>query len=191
MATNLGERTLTWLTKEGYSTESIKQEGFSSSYWAFHPSLPKNKFSVSQADGDDKIVLATGIFLADEDQARMSKLSPPKRLYIVRELSKLIYSFDIAAFRIDEEEWVLKGVTFTYSIFADGLSKDRFMGAVSTLYRAQAAVLLYLSDYLGWEISGGEKTPSPVGAGMKFCTSCGKPVRADANVCPACSSQQT
>jgi hypothetical protein len=188
---NLGEKALKWLTEEGFSIEPLKQEGFLSVYQAYYPSNPKNKFSVAQANGDDKIVMGTGIFLDQEDQSRIAKLPSAQRTQIVIDLSKLLYSFGDTAFKIDENRGVVKSVTVTKSIFADGLSKDRFMGAITDLYRTTGGVLLHLNEYLGWqtpEVEKAQAQPQPL---MKFCTSCGKPVRADAMICSACGAKQT
>ena len=142
------EKLLIWLGQEKFTIESLKDPGFISLFRAYQPTSPKNKISVSQAAGEDKIVIASGIFLDDEDQSLMTKFPAEKRTQIIKELSKVLYS-NASTFRMEEDQGVLKGITMTRFIFADGLSKDRFMNAISDLYGTQALVLLHLSDYAG------------------------------------------
>ncbi len=158
MTDNMGEKALIWLGQEGFTMEPLKEPGFTSLFRAYKPSSPRNKISLSQADGGDKIVIAAGVFLADDDQAQMAKLPPNKRAQIIKELSKILYN-NACVFRMEENQGVLEGITMTRLIFAEGFSKDRLMNAVFGLYGMQALVLLHLSDYLVPEVRRFQESP--------------------------------
>ena len=101
MTDNMGEKVLIWLGQEGFTIEPLKNPGFISLFRAYQTASPKNKISISQTAGEDKIVIASGVFLDNESQSRMAKFPTEKRTQIIKELSKVLYS-EASAFRMEE-----------------------------------------------------------------------------------------
>jgi len=144
---NLGEKVSNWLSQQGLSIETLNSPGYLSLFSAQIASSPEESISVSQAINEDRVIIGRSLQLDEKDQKLLSALPAQTRAALKKDLVVLLNG-RTPLFRLDEKEGVLDRLSLTQPIYADGLTKDRVMAAISELFKTQALVFLRLGDYL-------------------------------------------
>ncbi len=208
---NLGEQVQEWLTAEGLTLEPLPGPRVAFLFQISQPMNADQKLLVSQAEREDKVVVASGIQLEEKDQARLSDLPSEDQTALKRDLGWLLHSRGVS-FQIDDSDGVLNRIALFSAVYADALTKDRLMTTVADMYRTQALVLLQLSEYVDRVSSGRSPSRSrkPVGgvqatpqrtlrqataaapmASALVCASCGRPVTSGDAFCGSCGQPVT
>lgn len=195
---DLGSTSLTWLTQEGFSVEQTSMNGFTSRFNIYSSARPDHKIVISQATGDDKIILSTGVTLGDSQIDRLRQVPYETRTELIRGLGAMLHGRS-SLFHINEDQGIATRITISKAIYSDGFTKDRLMTAVNELFATHALVLVNLSDYFArlsrtpTDTMGPQETESakpmtpsvpspcrwcgaPTTLQQKFCTRCGKPL---------------
>jgi hypothetical protein len=153
---NLGERVSKWLVQEGFSVEPVNSPDYLSLYRAIPKSNPEDTLSVSQAASEDRVVIARGFKISDGDRALLAKLPPQMRAAMRNELAVLLNGAS-PLFRMEESDGILEQLSLSRPIYADGLTKDRLMTAITELYKTQALIMLRIGEYFRTAV---ERAPS-------------------------------
>ncbi len=144
---NLGDTVLKWVTAEGYTIQPQKEPGFSSFYAISSSAESGHRLSISQAANEDKIVVAGGVKIDSPDQTKLSGFPVEMRRQILAALAWLMYGRSVF-FRIDENDGVVKSITFSQNIYSDGLTKDRLMKSIADMFMTEALLLIQITSYL-------------------------------------------
>jgi hypothetical protein len=107
---------------------------------------PDFKILVSQANGDDKVVLTAGVMLAESQTKRLSLAPFGRRAELAIGLGALLHGRS-TPFSIEEDQGVVTRITMSRAIYADGFTKDRLMTSVNELFASAALVLINLGDF--------------------------------------------
>ncbi len=203
---NLSGQVREWLTAEGLAVELLRNPEFAFTFRVCQPPNVDEKLVVSQAEGEDKVVIAAGIQLEENDQARLSNLPSEDQNALMRDLGWLLHSRGVS-FQVDDRDGVLNRIALFSAVYADALTKDRLMTAVADMYRTQALVLLQLSEYVDRTLSrrSPARSQKPVAgvqaaprralrqataaaptASALVCASCGRPVTSGDAFCGSC-----
>jgi hypothetical protein len=145
-AEGLGPQALAWLTKEGFSVEQTARNGYSSRFNIYSSGRPDFKILVSQAAGDDKIVLAAGVILAENQRRGLVEAPFEKRTELAVGLGALLHGRSIP-FNIEEDQGAITRITMSRAIYSDGFTKDNLMRSINELFSTATLVLINLGDF--------------------------------------------
>lgn len=181
---NLGKRAQDWLTEEGFTIEPLKESGFTSLF-SFYHSSDSQKFTISQRVDEDKITIAGGVKLYDKDREALQKLDAQTHAKLTRELAWILHNKSIP-FHIDEKEDAIQSVSIFNIVYADGMTKDRFMTAVYNLQGSQALMVMHLANYFGTTESTDSRTGTTDHQAVKGVV--GTPAMPSSTKCPKCGA---
>ncbi len=188
---------LKWVTTEGYTIEPQKEPGFSSFYAIRSSAESGHVLSISQAENEDKIVVAGGLKIDGSDQTKLSGFPVEMRRQILAALAWLMYGRSVF-FRIDENDGVIKSITFSQNIYSDGLTKDRLMKSIADIFVTEALLLIQLSSYFDRapkarptpRIPSDERESESVSLPPLTCKKCARKLPSDSKFCFYCGTTQ-
>jgi len=124
-----------WLSDEGLFRQKVPDENANFHFVINYPE--GHILDVIQPKGkEDMVLIACATNVSPEHQTEIRKLKPEKKDEFIWELRFLLNS-QFVDFQLQHPENILQSFLITDEIFEDGLSKDRLISSVKTIFRAK------------------------------------------------------
>jgi len=124
-----------WLSDEGLFRQKVPDENANFHFVINYPE--GHILDVIQPKGkEDMVLIACATNVSPEHQTEIRKLKPEKKDEFIWEFRFLLNS-QFVDFQLQHPENILQSFLITDEIFEDGLSKDRLISSVKTIFRAK------------------------------------------------------
>ena len=140
-----------WLVEEEMLVEEVRDAG---SHFRFLVMFPKDHYMelVQPLTKTDSVLIISPTAVSPEHREIMGRSRPEQRAEFLWALRFVMNTFSVD-FEIEHPGNVLEKFTITEIIYEDGLTKDRLMGAIRKVWKANLQVIWILQKEFG--------TPSP------------------------------
>lgn len=135
-AQEIADKIKLWLDAEELNSVILIGEFARNTLFSFHVTLPSGtEITVFQSSNKkDSITISSTLFLPDEKVKKIRKKLKSKQEKIFSEVLIKLAPLDVEV--ILEGGEICQRIDINHQIYFDGLTKDRFFGAVSTVNKA-------------------------------------------------------
>lgn len=153
-------RVLRWLEELKLASEKVENPKADLHLLVEFPRETGQKLDLIFPREEDLLLIGCAIPVPEEHQALMEKLKPRERDAIIWDF-RYSFSFMSVGFNLYHPEGILKRFTVSTGIYADGLTKDAFVRALTDIHKTKILGIWIMERRFGYTPPrGADKTPS-------------------------------
>ncbi len=139
-----------WLSSNEHSIRELKDDNASFHFEIDFPTGQQSKQHIVQPKKiSDLLLIVNSISISPDHQDGLQKMKPDERQSLITSLGKRYVLRDNQYEFNFNHEGLLSGVTFTYPIFFDGLTKNSFYKALDCNFKSYLFLSMTLTELIG------------------------------------------